>query len=149
LGLGWRIRWRSGTSWCAQGIALRSGPKPYNRCASRSKPWYVDVLLLLSCPDVRFAGTEVAADSVAVGTDVLVRPGERVPLDGTVIAGHSAVDESLLTGEAAPMSKGKGDAVYGGTVNMGGSPLTVRTPLMKQHRKNTHLPCDLHRSSAV
>lgn len=102
----------------------------------------MDVLLLLSRPDARFAGSEVAAASVAVGTDVLVRPGERVPLDGAVVAGRSAVDESLLTGEAAPVGKGKGDAVFGGTVNMGGSPLTVRTHLLTTKKK--HPICEDH-----
>jgi Cu+-exporting ATPase len=52
---------------------------------------------------------------------VLVRPGERIPVDGEVIEGSSAVDESLLTGEAIPVDRGPGDAVFGGTVNHQGA----------------------------
>ena len=68
----------------------------------------------------------MATAAVPVGSHIVVRPGEAVPLDGTVLAGTSAVDQSLLTGEAAPVAKGKGDAVSGGTLNVGSSPLTVR-----------------------
>ena len=48
---------------------------------------------------------------------VLVRPGERVPVDGVVVAGSSAVDESMLTGEPLPIDKAEGDEIYGGTLN--------------------------------
>ena len=48
---------------------------------------------------------------------VVVRPGERIPVDGTVIKGHSAVDESMLTGEPIPVDKKKDDTVVGGTIN--------------------------------
>jgi len=51
---------------------------------------------------------------------ILVRPGERVPVDGTVKKGHSSVDESMLTGESLPVSKEKGDKVIGGTLNKNG-----------------------------
>ncbi len=47
-------------------------------------------------------------------------PGARIPTDGTVEAGQSHVDESMLTGEAAPVSRKRGDHVIGGTMNMGG-----------------------------
>ncbi len=57
---------------------------------------------------------------VKVGDVVLVRPGERVPVDGEVVAGESAVDESLLTGEAMPVDKTTGQGVYGGTLNQQG-----------------------------
>ena len=67
----------------------------------------------------------VPVAEVAVGDVALVRPGERVPVDGRVIAGASAVDESLLTGEAVPVPKRVGDRVTGGGVNTVGA-LEVR-----------------------
>ena len=68
---------------------------------------------------------DVPVADVAVGDVALVRPGERVPVDGRVIAGASAVDESLLTGEAVPVPKRVGDRVTGGGVNTVGA-LEVR-----------------------
>ncbi|MFN2110165.1 MAG: heavy metal translocating P-type ATPase, partial [Anaerolineae bacterium] len=59
----------------------------------------------------------VAVDEVLVGDVVLVRPGEKVPVDGVVIEGRSAVDESMLTGESLPVEKGPGDPVIGATLN--------------------------------
>ncbi len=57
---------------------------------------------------------------VRVGDRILVRPGDRVPLDGTVIEGQSALDESAITGESAPRDKGVGDKVFAGTFNTNG-----------------------------
>ena len=62
-------------------------------------------------------GSEVDAATLVPGDLVVVRPGERVCADGTVIEGQSAVDESLLTGEAMPIDKAAGAAVYAGTLN--------------------------------
>ncbi|MDA7429362.1 heavy metal translocating P-type ATPase [Primorskyibacter aestuariivivens] len=64
---------------------------------------------------------EVEIDALAVGDLVLVRPGERIPVDGEVTEGTSNVDESMITGEPAPVSKSTGDTVTGGTVNGSGS----------------------------
>lgn len=64
---------------------------------------------------------EVPADEVAVGEVVLVRPGERVPVDGRVLEGYSAVDESMITGESLPVEKKTGDTVTGGTMNKTGA----------------------------
>ena len=61
-------------------------------------------------------GETVAADAVGPGDRLLVRPGERVPFDGTVAEGTAAVDEALVTGESLPATKREGDAVRGGTV---------------------------------
>lgn len=71
------------------------------------------------------AGKEVAADAVPVGERILVRPGAAVPIDGRVAHGSSVVDEGMLTGESAPVGKGPGDPVHGGSLNMGSSPLEV------------------------
>jgi cation-transporting ATPase V/Cu+-exporting ATPase len=67
----------------------------------------------------------VPVEAVAVGDLVLVRPGEKVPVDGEVVAGASAVDESMLTGESVPVEKAPGDRVAGATLNASGA-LTVR-----------------------
>ncbi|HET7458159.1 MAG TPA: heavy metal translocating P-type ATPase [Gemmatimonadaceae bacterium] len=60
---------------------------------------------------------DVPVEQVRHGDVVVVRPGERLPVDGEVVAGASAVDESMLTGESMPVAKGAGDRVIGGTVN--------------------------------
>jgi copper-transporting P-type ATPase V len=67
----------------------------------------------------------VPVEGVAVGDLLRVRPGEKIPTDGEVVAGASAVDESMLTGESVPVEKTAGDAVAGATINAGGV-LTVR-----------------------
>ena len=64
---------------------------------------------------------EVDVEDVLVGDEVIVRPGERVPVDGVIIDGTSAIDESMLTGESVPVDKGPGDEVIGATVNSAGS----------------------------
>jgi Cu+-exporting ATPase len=64
---------------------------------------------------------EVPLDQVQVGDRLRVRPGEGVPVDGAVVDGKSAVDESMVTGESMPSPKGPGDKVIGGTVNGTGS----------------------------
>ncbi|MDZ4096609.1 MAG: heavy metal translocating P-type ATPase [Paracoccaceae bacterium] len=61
--------------------------------------------------------TEVAIETIIPGALVQIRPGERLPVDGVVTEGHSAVDEAMLTGEAMPVVKAPGDALTGGTVN--------------------------------
>ncbi len=63
---------------------------------------------------------EIPIESVALADVVVVRPGERLPVDGVVIDGRSAVDESMLTGESLPVDKGPGDEVVGGTINKQG-----------------------------
>ena len=64
---------------------------------------------------------DVPLDAVKAGDRLRVRPGEAVPVDGTVIEGHSSVDESMLTGEPVPVEKTGGETVTGGTLNKTGS----------------------------
>lgn len=68
---------------------------------------------------------ETAVARIALGDLVLLRPGERAPIDGVVVEGESLIDESMLSGEPMPVAKAKGDIVVGGTVNGAGS-LTVK-----------------------
>ena len=67
------------------------------------------------------ADEEVALDEVKIGDALRVRPGEKVPVDGEVVEGRSAVDESMLTGESMPVSKSAGDRVIGGAMNQSGA----------------------------
>lgn len=64
---------------------------------------------------------DVPIDQVLVGDRILVRPGEKVPVDGMVVSGHATLDESMLTGESLPVGKGVGDAVIGATLNTTGA----------------------------
>lgn len=64
---------------------------------------------------------EIPASEVALGDIVILKPGERIPVDGVVVEGSSSVDESMLTGESMPVEKRKGDEVIGGTINKMGA----------------------------
>jgi Cu+-exporting ATPase len=66
------------------------------------------------------AEVEMPVEDVRAGDVVVVRPGERIPVDGTVESGESAVDESMLTGESMPVDKQAGAAVFAGTMNLSG-----------------------------
>ncbi|MGZ3542628.1 MAG: heavy metal translocating P-type ATPase [Vulcanimicrobiaceae bacterium] len=85
----------------------------------------VEALLKLAPPvaRVRRDGTEseVPLENVAVGDELVVRPGDRIPVDGTVIEGSSYVDESMISGEPMPVAKQPGSKVVGGTANQNGS----------------------------
>src|SRR5882762_5480627 len=67
------------------------------------------------------ADEEVAIDTIAVGDLLRLRPGEKIPVDGTLTEGRSSVDESMVTGESMPAGKRAGDPVVGGTLNGAGS----------------------------
>ncbi len=64
---------------------------------------------------------DVGVEEVTHGDIVIVRPGEKIPVDGQIVAGASAIDESMLTGESLPVEKAVGDEVIGGTINRTGS----------------------------
>jgi Cu+-exporting ATPase len=94
---------------------------------------------------------EVAVDDLAVGDLVRVRPGDKVPTDGVLTEGASAIDESLLTGESLPVAKGEGDAVAGGCLNgtgafvmrvtaIGGDTVLAGIIRMVDHAQGTKLP---------
>jgi Cu2+-exporting ATPase len=67
---------------------------------------------------------DVKTSEVKIGDKVLVKPGEKIPIDAVVLDGESSVDESMITGESRPISKKRGDGVIGGTINQDGS-LTI------------------------
>jgi P-type Cu+ transporter len=64
---------------------------------------------------------EISIDDVQLGDVIVVKPGEKIPVDGTVLSGHTSVDESMITGESIPVEKSKNDIVYGGTINKHGA----------------------------
>jgi len=89
----------------------------------------VRALLDLSPPKARILRrgeeVEVPLAEVKPGNMVIVKPGERVAVDGEVLDGRTTVDESMLTGESAPVDRGPGDKVFAGTIN-GAGPLSIR-----------------------
>ncbi|HEV7136897.1 MAG TPA: heavy metal translocating P-type ATPase [Steroidobacteraceae bacterium] len=105
-------------------IALVTAGKWLEERAKRSTTAQIKALLSLrpQTARVRRGGEEIEipASAVGVGDVVVVRPGERLPVDGAVIAGNSEVDESLLTGESLPIAKVSGDRVIGGSINGSG-----------------------------
>lgn len=91
----------------------------------------VESLLSLTPSTVRLVEAaaqfrEVAPETVAIGARFLVKPGERIPLDGEVVSGNSQVNQAPITGESIPVEKAAGDPVYAGTVNGSGA-LEVRS----------------------
>lgn len=99
--------------------------------ATRSASHAIESLVDLAPPRavVLRGGTEceISAAEVEVGELVLIRPGSRVPVDGTIESGRSSVDESMLTGEPMPVDKATGDRLFGGTVNGAGALRMVAT----------------------
>jgi heavy metal translocating P-type ATPase len=96
---------------------------------SRGRSAIKDLLdFLPRAVSVRRAGgvAEVAADTLTVGDAVLVNPGGRIPVDGTVISGDSFVDQSRITGESMPVEKTAGASVFAGSINQSGA-LEIRT----------------------
>ena len=97
-------RWSVGRARCAIGTLMELSPeiaRVVDESAERSR--------------------EVSVEQVAVGTTVRIRPGDKIPLDGTVLSGTTSVDQSPITGESAPVEKGPGDDLFAGTVNLDGT----------------------------
>lgn len=80
----------------------------------------------------------VPLTEVVPGDTLVIRPGAKIPADGSVISGWSAIDESLLTGESQPVDKNRGDTVIGGTVNLNGT-LHVRAEKIGSHSALSHM----------
>jgi len=68
---------------------------------------------------------DVATDALVVGDVIIIRPGERIPIDARIIEGITTVDESMITGESVPVERGVGDVITGGTINRRGAPTAV------------------------
>jgi Cu+-exporting ATPase len=66
------------------------------------------------------AEKEIPIDEVIPGDIIVVKPGAKIPVDGVVVEGHTAIDESMLTGESMPVDKKAGDKVYAATINSNG-----------------------------
>ena len=102
---------QSGAS--AEAACAVAATAPDSVCALASRP--------MAAPDGPTIEIDIPVDDVFVGDIVVVRPGEKIPVDGIVTEGRSAVDESMLTGESIPVEKGPGDEVIGATLNRTGS----------------------------
>lgn len=63
---------------------------------------------------------EILTDQIQKGDIIIVRPGEKIPVDGIIVEGNSTIDESMITGESFPLDKKEGDLVFGGTINKSG-----------------------------
>lgn len=90
----------------------------------------IQALMTLAPPTVRVADADEVRDmpagDVPVGSRFLVRPGEKIPLDGDILAGTSGINEAPITGESLPATKGPGASVFAGTIN-GDAPLEIRS----------------------
>jgi len=119
-------------------IALVSVGKWLEARAKRSTTAQIKALMSLRPERARVARggeeVEIPATAVGMGDVVVVRPGERVPVDGVVIDGRSEVDESLLTGESRPLAKAPGDRVTGGSINGSGLLRIETTAVGEQSR---------------
>lgn len=65
--------------------------------------------------------TRMSVEEIGVGDVIVVKPGEKIPLDGDILAGHSSVNQAPITGESIPVDKQAGDAVFAGSVNESGA----------------------------
>jgi len=81
---------------------------------------------------------EVSVEDVRLGETVLVKPGEKIPVDGTVVSGYSAVNQAAITGESMPAEKTKGDQVFAGTMNGNGA-LEIKTEKIAEDTTISHI----------
>ncbi len=82
---------------------------------------------------------EMPVESIQIGDEILVKPGEKVPVDGTVLTGQSTLDESMLTGESMPVSKQPGQKVFAATINQTGS-FTMQATGVVRHHAGSYYP---------
>ena len=80
----------------------------------------------------------IAVDAISPGDEIVVRPGEKIPLDGVVLTGHSDVNEAPLTGESRPIDKGPGAEVFAGTINGRGA-MEVRVTRLGRDSRLSHI----------
>ncbi|MDO8647101.1 MAG: heavy metal translocating P-type ATPase [Candidatus Diapherotrites archaeon] len=80
----------------------------------------------------------VPVDSIVLGDLIIVKPGERIPVDGKVVEGNSSIDESMITGESIPVEKKSGDTVTGGTINKNGT-LTFKATKIGENTTLAHI----------
>jgi heavy metal translocating P-type ATPase len=85
----------------------------------------IDLLPSQATVNAEGAWKDVGVQEVSIGTIVLIKPGSRIPVDGSVVGGHSFVDQAPITGESMPVEKNPGAEVYAGTINQSGA-LEVR-----------------------
>lgn len=102
----------------------------------------VEVLLDLSPPTARLkegdSSREVFSEEVPVGSHIIVKPSERIPLDGEVIRGSSSVNQAPITGESVPVFKLQGDVVFAGAIN-GDGPLEIQTTKLADNTTLAHI----------
>ena len=67
------------------------------------------------------SNSEVNIEEVSKGDTVFIKPGEKIPVDGVIVEGHSSIDEAMITGESIPVEKGENDSVYSGSINKDGA----------------------------
>jgi Cu+-exporting ATPase len=91
--------------------------------------------------------TEIPVPELKVGDRVALRPGDRVPTDGEILEGQSAVDESMLTGESVPVNKSAGGSVYAGTVNVSGR-LTIQVTATGEATALAHIIAAVQRAQS-
>ena len=84
------------------------------------------------------AEVEVPVDEVKLGEIVLVKPGDKIPVDGTVLSGHSTVNQATITGESIPVEKTVGDRTFAGTLNEQGA-LEIRVEKIAEDTTLAHL----------
>ena len=113
------------------------------RWLAESSPATLDPATLLNAPE-----TLLPLDAVAVGDLLRVLPGDRIPLDGIVLAGRSSVDEAMLTGEPLPVTRAHGDAIFSGTLNLDG-PLLFRATALGSDSMQAQMARLLERARAT
>jgi P-type Cu+ transporter len=127
LGLSWFELFRGGDLYFEAGAVITAfillGRWAEAKSKGRASEAMTKLLSLAPTMAHRIVGIgteDVMIDALNVGDVVMVKPGEKIPLDGTILQGTTTVDESLVTGEGVPAKRGEGDAVIGATMNIDG-----------------------------